>query len=120
MSRHPVAGAVAIVALAGIVALASAVGLRLWATGAFVRTVTLDQSPLSVALDPRAGRAFIAGSDDNAVGRVSVFDTRSGALLATVPLGRGVLSPAVSVDEQAGSGQPGVRQRHTAALLVFL
>jgi hypothetical protein len=33
MSRHPVAGAVAIVALAGIVALASALGLRLWATG---------------------------------------------------------------------------------------
>jgi DNA-binding beta-propeller fold protein YncE len=97
-----VAGAVPIVALAGIVALVSALGLRLWATGAMVRTVTLDQRPLSMALDRRAGRAFIAASDDNAMGRASVFDTRSGALLATVLLGRGVLSPAVSVDEQAG------------------
>ena len=102
MSRHTVAGAAPIVALAGIVALASAVGPRLSATGAVVRTVTLDQSPMSVALDWRTGRAFIATSDANAMGGVSVFDTRSGALLATVPLGRSVLSSAISVDEQAG------------------
>ena len=57
---------------------------------------------MSVALDRRAGRAFIATGDATNTGRVSVFDMGSGARLATDPLGRGVLSPAVSVDEQAG------------------
>ena len=81
-------------------------GLLLSTTGPRLR-------PLAMAVDARAGRAFIAG-DDSGQGEVSMFDTRSGALLHTVggaassPHGV-MLSPVntvgdgpIGVDEAAG------------------
>src|SRR5436305_297740 len=70
--------------------------------GPIVRTQTLDQSPMGVAVDTRTRRAFITTSDANDNGSVSVLDTGTGALVNTVAVGPGLLPLSVSVDERAG------------------
>lgn len=64
-------------------------------------TILLDVNPQGVAVDTRAGRAFIANTGFNNSGRtVSVLDSRTGQLIQTVTVGRGPSS--VAVNEQTG------------------
>jgi len=63
--------------------------------------IPLDVNPQGVAVDTRAGRAFIANTGLNGGGRtVSVMDSRTGRLVQTVTVGRGPSS--VAVNEQTG------------------
>jgi len=64
-------------------------------------TILLDVNPQGVAVDTRAGRAFIANTGLNNSGRtVSVLDSRTGQLIQTVTVGRSPSS--VAVNEQTG------------------
>jgi len=65
--------------------------------GQLVRSVTVGQRPMDVAIDARTGRAFISNSVSDTI---SVIDTRGGRVLATVAAGR--QPDAMAVDEQAG------------------
>lgn len=68
--------------------------------GTGAQTVALAASPLDVALDGRAGRAFITTSDGSNTNRVVVMNTRTGAVLNSVQIGRGAYPLATFVDQQ--------------------
>ncbi len=68
-------------------------------------TILLDVNPQGVAVDTRAGRAFIANTGLNNSGRtVSVLDSRTGRLIQTVTVGRSPSS--VAVNEQTACLSP--------------
>jgi len=87
------------------VALAAIIGVvvtRRPETAGVVSVLTLDQNPTAVALDTRAGRAFVVleAGPPRSHGRVLIFDTRTGALLRAVTVGHAL--GALAVDEAAG------------------
>ncbi len=84
-------------------------------SGSVLQTVSVGGSPFAVAVDSGAGRAFVTGTDGGIfaaihrvapgqppewAGYVAVFDTRSGALVRTVRVGRD--PRGVAVDEGTG------------------
>lgn len=87
-----------IVAVACVVALGSATVV--WAlvaeTGAILETIALpSQQPESVAVDGRAGRAFVAGFDAGG-GVVTVVDTHGGRIIRTLHMGGLIQSVAIA------------------------
>ncbi len=80
-----------LVGLVGLGMLAGVALQRRVASNDILRTVTLGWSPYRIALDTRAGRAFVMGASGNTAtgfsGRLATLDTTSGALLRTVTLG---------------------------------
>lgn len=87
------------------------------ASGALLRTITLDVMPGALCVDEQTARAFISGDSVEpsgysvALGTISVLDTRSGAVLRTVPVGANTGPPVVDtrlgrvfVASQAGAG----------------
>ncbi len=84
-------------------------------SGAVLATIPVGGNPFAVAVDTRTGRAFITGTDGGVfaaihhiapgsppewAGYIAVLDTRSGAPLRTVRVGRD--PRGVVVDERAG------------------
>jgi YVTN family beta-propeller protein len=53
-------------------------------TGGLVRTVAVGHTPYAVAVDERAGHAFVTNNGDDSV---SVLDTHSGTVLRSVTVG---------------------------------
>jgi len=91
--RHSVLGlaVLLLLLLAGVVA-ARGGGVR-----PVLATTSVGTAPVAIAVDARAGRAFVVNNGDNTV---SVLDTRTGALLRTVAVGQG--PTGVAVDERDG------------------
>lgn len=77
--------------------LAGVVAIHVSAAGPVIGTVTVGATPLGIAVDARAGRAFVVNNGDDSI---TVLDTRSGAVLRTVPVGAG--PTAAVVDERGG------------------
>jgi YVTN family beta-propeller protein len=73
---------------------------------AVLRTIAVGRSPLAVTVDEHVGRAFVlsAGPSHNGYSSghstVALLDTRSGAVLRTVPVGIG--ASALAVDARSG------------------
>ncbi len=63
------------------------------------RTAAVGPDPRSVAVDERAGRAYVANDDDSSV---SVLSARSGALLRSIPVGP--QPRALTLDTRTGRG----------------
>lgn len=88
------------------------VATRDMGTGAGALIVPVGASPDRVAVDTRAGRAFVANYGDNSL---SVIDARSGAVLRTVPVGS---SPAdVVVNDRTGRAFVANNQDNTVNVL---
>jgi len=88
-------------------------------SGQVLRTITVGQFPTAMVVDTRRGRAYVASRDEAAsfnpttTGSVSVLDTRTGAILRTIPVG--VDPVALAVDE--GSGRVFVATRGGATVV---
>jgi len=96
-------GLVVLAALGGVAAMRHA------ATGAGTVVTAIQGAPRAIAVDAQTGRAFVVTNSPGrfgiADGRTSVFDTRTGALLRTVPAGLhsdNNAPLAMGVDERAG------------------
>lgn len=94
------------------------------ATGALLHTTRLvGKGPLGIAIDAQTSRAFVGSVGRPGGNTVGVLDTRSGALLCTIPVG---LYPSLlAVDERAGhafvvnraTAGPDPRTRSTVTVL---
>jgi len=88
-------------------------------SGQVLRTITVGRFPAAVAVDARRGRAYVVSRDEafsfnpTTTGSVSVLDTRTGAVLRTIPVG--VDPVALAVDE--GSGRVFVATRGGATVV---
>jgi DNA-binding beta-propeller fold protein YncE len=77
------------------------------ASGALLRTVTIGVAPIALAVDEQTGRLFVANAgsmdlqgDYLGGGGISILDSRTAAVLRTVPAAQ---SPrALAVDAQSG------------------
>jgi DNA-binding beta-propeller fold protein YncE len=77
--------------------IAGLVGVLDTRTGALLRVTVVGSGPEALALDPKAGRAFVACAGDDTVW---VLDARSGALVRTITLD--VAPTALAVDARRG------------------
>lgn len=74
--------------------------------GLVLRRIAVGLFPVALAIDARRGRAYVVSRDEatsfnpTTTGGVSVLDTRTGAVLRTIPVG--VDPVAVAVDEESG------------------
>jgi len=95
--KYTAALAVVTVAIIGV-----AMGARRGEHTSLIRSLTLDQNPVAVAVDTRSGYAIVALSPDrpNTLGRVLILDDKTGTLLRTVPVDYAPLG-ALAVDEQS-------------------
>jgi len=76
--------------------------LRVGGAGTTLRTVPVGVQPIDAQVDEQTGRAFVLNNGDSSV---SVLDTRTGALLGTVPLKSprsGPVATSMTVDARAG------------------
>ncbi len=71
-------------------------------TGTLLHTVTVFSSPAAAAVDEQNGRVFVAsdgapgvGTPGGGLGRVSILDARTGAVLHSAPVGRAPQALAV-------------------------
>jgi hypothetical protein len=85
--------AVGLIALLALGGQPAALGAPSPASHASMRAQAIGPTMISMALDTRSSRIFIAHARST-----SVFDTRSGTLLRTLPVG----GLAVAVDERTG------------------
>src|SRR5205823_4697252 len=92
----------AAVGMVGLAMIAGVIGIRREDPGPIVWTLALNGSPVDVAMDVHAGRAFVATGDSADNGHVSVLDTHSGTLLRTVAVGSSGMPLSLSVDEHTG------------------
>jgi len=95
--RYTAALAVVTVAIIGLV-----MSARRGDNTRLIRSMTLDQNPMAVAVDTGASHAIVAVDSglSGAPGHVLILDDKTGALLRTVDVGHAL--SALAIDERAG------------------
>lgn len=105
---------------AGVVvltALATATGLAMWDRPAgALRTVTVGQGPVAVAVDAHSAHVFVVNyADGGHRGSVSMLDAATGAVIRTIAVG--MLPVAVAVDTRHARALVVNRGSHTVSVL---